>query len=263
VWRIPFLLSGVLLVYAMIVRVRLVETGDFQQVKRDRGVEKAPLLTLVRHHRGPLLLGLGARSADAVAGNVAGVVVIAYTVDHLNMSHNISLINNILPHALSIPLMLCAGRFGDAIGRKRLFVYGLAATAFATFPLFGLLNTRSLPLMVLGITVFRLCDSTQFAVQSAFLADVFPTEVRYTAVSCVYQISSIIGGLTPPAAAAILIASPGSPCPLAAASVGVFAVSVACAAALPSRVRADSAVPGPESCPPTVSVAGPAHPSEG
>lgn len=241
VWRVPFLLSGILLVYAMVVRLRLAETGDFDQAKRERKVERAPLVALVRHHWRPLLLGLGARSADAVSGNVAGAVVIAYTVTYLQMSNDISLVNNILPNVLSIPLMLWMGRFSDVIGRKRLFVWGLLATAVATFPLFGLMNTKVLPLMVLGITIFKLCNSTQFAVQSAFLADVFPTEVRYTAVSVVYQVSSIIGGLTAPAAAAILIASNGSPWPLAVALFAVCALSAACAAAM--RTETGSPIP--------------------
>lgn len=237
-WRVPFLLSVILLVYAMIVRLRLVETGDFHRMSEQRGVEKSPLVTVLRHHWPALLLGLGARAADAISGNVAGAVVIAYITTYLHLSNSISLLTTILPAFVSIPLMLWAGRAADRIGRKRMFVYGLVALALSVFPLFGLLDTKVFWLMVLGVVIFKLCNSTQFAVQSSFLAGMFPTEVRYTAVSLVYQVGAIIGGLTAPACLAILIASDGSPWPLAAAITGSVLVSVACAAGIRGRVAA-------------------------
>jgi MFS transporter, MHS family, shikimate and dehydroshikimate transport protein len=197
---------------------------------------------VLRHHWAPLLLGLGARSADAITGNIGGAVVIAYVVTYLGLSNSISLISSLLPSLIAIPVMLLIGHLGDRIGRRRMFVIGLVALAVSVFPMFALLDTKVLPLMVLGITIFRLCNSSQFAVQSAFLADVFPTEVRYTAISIVYQLSSIIGGLTPPAALAILIATKGSPWVLATVLAVVVLFSAACAMAMRSRVRPETVV---------------------
>jgi MFS transporter, MHS family, shikimate and dehydroshikimate transport protein len=237
-WRVPFLLSVVLLVYAMVVRLRLVETGDFSRLKQQRGVERSPLWTVIRKHWAPLLLGLGARSADAISGNVAGTVVVAYVTTYLHDSNSLGLVTTLIPSLLAIPLMLLMGVYADRIGRKRVFVYGLVALTLAVFPMFGLLDTSVFGLMVLGVTIYRLCNSSQFAVQSAFLADVFPTEVRYTGVSLVYQVGAIIGGLTPPACLAILIATDGNPWPLAFALAGSTLVSVVCAIAIRSRVTA-------------------------
>lgn len=242
-WRVPFLLSIVLLVYAMVIRLRLVETGDFHELVAKRGVERSPLLAVVRHHWAPLLLGLGARSADAISGNVAGTVVIAYVTTYLHDSNSLGLVTTLIPSILAIPLMLVVGAFADRIGRKRVFVYGLLALTVAVFPMFGLLDTRIFWLMVVGVTIYRLCNSSQFAVQSAFLADIFPTEVRYTGVSLVYQTGAIIGGLTPPVCLAILIASDGNAWPLMLALAGSTLVSVACAIAIRSRVSAGTAQP--------------------
>jgi MFS transporter, MHS family, shikimate and dehydroshikimate transport protein len=239
-WRIPFLLSAVLLVYALIVRLRLVETGDFHKLAETRGVEKSPLLTVIRYHWKPLLLGLGARCADAISGNIA---IVPYIVTFLHLSNTTSLATTVIPAIFAIPLMLGMGAISDRIGRKRMFVIGLCVLACTIFPLFGLLSTKIFGLMVLGIVIMKLGNSTQFAVQSAFLADIFPTEVRYTAVSLVYQVSAIIGGLTTPACVAILIGSHGSPWLLASLITAAILVSIGCALAMRSKVRLDTVAP--------------------
>lgn len=228
-WHIPFLISGVLLVYALIVRVRLIETGDFSRLKQTQGVTKVPLFSTIRYHWGPLLLGLGARCADAVAGNVGGGVATAYIVTYLHMSNKIALIGTVIQGILSIPFMLFMGRAGDRYGRRRIFLLGFALIAVASFPLFALLHTKLIFLMWLGMAFFWLCDVTQFSVQSAFLADMFPTEVRYTAISVIYQVSAIVGGFTAPAAYGILILSHGAPWWLALAIAGVALFSLTCA----------------------------------
>lgn len=239
-WRLPFLFSLILLVYALVVRLRLLETGDFAQLSRQRGIERAPLWTAIRYDWSRLLLGIGARAAGVIAGTVGGAVVIAYITTYLHRSNSISLATTIIPAAVSIPLMLTVGTIADRVGRKRMFVVGLCATAVAVFPLFGLLDTAIFGLMVLGTVIFKLCNDSQAALQSSFLADMFPTEVRYTALSLVYQLSAIIGGLTAPASLAILVASGGSPWPLAAVLCAAIVISALCAITIRARVQSGS-----------------------
>ncbi|MGN6324403.1 MFS transporter [Pseudolysinimonas sp.] len=239
-WRVPFLLSAILLAYALVVRLRLVETGDFRKLAEEKKVVKAPLVAVVRHHWAPLLLGMGARAADAITGNVAGGVTIAYIVTYLKQTDSVSLVVNIVPSIIAIPLMLGVGALSDRSGRRRTYVIALLILAVTVFPMFALLDTRIVFLMIVGITIFRLANSAQFAVQSAFLADIFPTEVRYTAISLVYQVTSIIGGLTPPLALAILIATGGSPWLLCIVVAVVVALSALCAGLMRSRVRPET-----------------------
>ncbi|WP_425824986.1 MFS transporter [Streptomyces fractus] len=236
VWRVPFLLSGVLLVYTLAVRSRLAESGDFARLKKRGGVEKAPVVTVVREHWARLLLALGARAADAITGNVVGPVVTAYIVTYLHKSDSIGIVGMMVPSIICLPMMLYLGRIGDRYGVRRTYLWSVLSMAVTAYPMFALLHTGTLVWMVLGITVFRLCNSAQFAVQSTFLAELFPTEVRYTAVSLVYQLGAILGGLTPPVAYAILVASDGSPWWLALAVVGAVLFSVACAAVIDRRV---------------------------
>lgn len=242
-WRVPFLLSAALLVYALVMRLRLVETGDFSRLRDTRGVSKVPLFTVFRHHWKPLFLGMGARVADAVAGNVGGGVVTAYIVTYLGLANSVALTGTILQGLLSVPFMLLMGRLGDRFGRRRIFLLGLALIGVAAFPLFAFLDTKVYLVMWIGMAVFWLCNVTQFAVQSAYLADVFPTEVRYTAISLVYQVTAIAGGFTAPTAFAILIATKGSPWGVALLVVAAAALSFVCALLIRSHVPPGSAVP--------------------
>lgn len=236
-WRVPFLISGFLLAYALYIRVHMEETGDFAQLVKDNKVEKSPVKTVVCHHWKPLLLGLGARASDAISGNVAGTVVIAYVATYLHMANSIGLIATLIPTLIAIPLMLITGKISDRVGRKRIFTLGMFLVALSMFPMFAMLNTQIVPVMVLGVIVMRICNMMPFAVQSAFLADIFPVEVRYTGVSLVYQVSAIIGGLTPPACLAILIWSDGNAYVLALVLTVVCALSALCGVAMKAEKR--------------------------
>lgn len=228
-WRIPFLVSVVLLVYALIVRLHLLESNDFARAQRDRTTTRVPLAEVCRHHLRPLLLSLGARCIDAVAGNIGGAVVLAFVTQYLRLAYHVVPTGNLIEGIVAIPYMLLIGHLGDRFGRRRIFLLGLALIGVFAVPQFALLSTKVPALMWFGILVAGLCNRTQFAVQSAYFAEVFPVEVRYTAISLVYQVSAIVGGLTPPAAFAILIASHGQPWPLAGAIMVVSATSVLCA----------------------------------
>lgn len=239
-WRVPFLLSTVLLVYALIVRVRMEETGDFARLVKENKVEKSPVQAVLRYHWKALLLGLGARASDAISGNVAGTVVIAYVATYLHMSNSIGLVATLVPTLIAIPLMLITGKISDRVGRKRIFVFGMVLVALSMLPMFAMLNSKIVPVMVLGVVMMRTCNMMPFAVQSAFLADIFPVEVRYTGVSLVYQVSAIIGGLTPAACLAILIWSDGNAYVLALILTVVCALSALCGIAMRPSVRRDT-----------------------
>lgn len=237
-WRIPFLVSVILLVYAMIVRLHLVETNDFRKLQKANDTERVPIANVFRHHLRPLLLALGARCIDAVGGNIGGAVILAFVTQYLHMAYNVVPAGNLVEGMIAIPYMLLIGHLGDRYGRRRIYILGLALMGLITFPHFALLSTKMPVVMWAAILVAGLCNRTQFAVQSTYFADVFPVEVRYTAISLVYQVSAIVGGLTPPAAFAILVASHGAPWPLCGAIMGVSAVSVCCAYFLREPARA-------------------------
>jgi MHS family shikimate/dehydroshikimate transporter-like MFS transporter len=236
-WRIPFVVSVILLVYAMIVRLHLVETRDFTRLKETSATARVPIANVFRHHLRPFLLALGARCIDAVAGNIGGAVVLAFVTQYLHMAYNVVPTGNLVEGIIAVPYMLYIGYLGDKFGRRRIFILGLALIGIFTVPHFALLSTKVPVVMWVAILIAGICNRTQFAVQSTYFADVFPVEIRYTAISLVYQLSAIVGGLTPPAAFALLIAAHGKPWPLTFAIMGVSAMSVICAYFLRDRTR--------------------------
>jgi MHS family shikimate/dehydroshikimate transporter-like MFS transporter len=231
-WRIPFLLSALLLGYALVVRLHMAETGDFAELVKEDKIVKSPIKEVVVHHWKPLLLGLGARCSDAISGNVAGTVVIAYVATYLHMQNFIGLLATFIPTLIAIPLMLVVGKVSDHVGRKKMFVVGMILVAASMIPMFAMLNTKIVFVMVLGVILMRTCNMIPFAVQSAVLSDIFPPEVRYTGVSLVYQVTAIVGGLTPSACVAVLIAAHGNAYILGIVLTVTCALSALCGAAL-------------------------------
>jgi MHS family shikimate/dehydroshikimate transporter-like MFS transporter len=170
---------------------------------------------------------------------------VAYLVTTLGLPRSTGLFATSAAMAVQIVYMPLVGRFSDRVGRKRLYLIGVAVTGLFSFPFFLLLDTRSTALIWLAMIVaLAFAGGTEFAVQSTLMTEVFPASVRYTAISLVYQLTAVIGGLTPVAATYLLLAAGGKPWLVAAALLAVAAISFACTAGL-RRVRERDTAPAP------------------
>jgi len=228
-WRVPFLLSAVLLGVGLYVRISLTETADFAEVRAEGATERFPLLEVLRRYRRNFALAFGSRVVDAVAGNLYNAIGVAYLVTTLGLPRSTGLFATSAAMAVQIFYMPLVGRYSDRIGRRRLYLIGVAVTGLFSFPFFLLLDTRSTVLIWLAMIVgLAIGSGTEFAVQSTLMTEMFPARVRYTALSLVYQLSAVIGGLTPVAATYLLLVADGRPWLVAGALLVVAAISFAC-----------------------------------
>jgi MFS family permease len=205
-WRIPFLLSIVLVVVGLVIRVRIVETPAFSRVKEQRQEARQPILDVLRHYPREVLVAMGARLAENGAFYIYTVFVLIYGTNHVGMDRNIVLTGIMIAAALelfSIPLF---GALSDFVGRKPIYLFGAISTAVLAYPAFWMMDSASPWLVWLAlILTLSVAHAAMYAPQGAFFSELFGARVRYSGASLGAQLSSVLaGGLAPIIATTLL-----------------------------------------------------------
>lgn len=239
-WRIPFLLSAVMLAVGLFVRLNTTETPDFAEARAAAATERPPLFTLLQRHPGNVLLTLGARLAETCSSNIINAFALAYVTTQLAVDRSVPLTAVLVASAVGIVMCPVFGALSDRVGRRAIYIGGAAFLVVFAFPFFMLLGTRDAGMITLAILLaYNLGPTAMFAVQATFFSELFGPTVRYTGLSIAYQVSAIIGGFTPLIAATLLRAGGNTPWLVAAALVGIALVSLVCAALVrPEQVTA-------------------------
>ncbi|HJQ48857.1 MAG TPA: MFS transporter [Amycolatopsis sp.] len=225
-WRVPFLLSTVLIVAGLIIRSKVEETPAFTGLKESTDHTRAPFLAVWRRHTGAIVLTALAVSATTAIGYIKNVYVLSYATHTLGVDRS-WLVAAIVGNAvLEIVLTMTWARWSDRIGRKTVFVIGGVLSALWAFPFVLLLDTASVPLIALALVGTGIGSTAMFAPLAALLAEKFSVEVRYTGASMGYQIGSILGGGFAPLIAAALFAATGSTLSIAAYMVVLCLISL-------------------------------------
>lgn len=207
-WRIPFLLSGLLVGVGLLIRLRIVETPAFAKMKTAESEARRPILDVLRHYPRQVLVAMGARVAENGAFYMYSVFILVYATQHVKMDRQTVLGGILLGAFLELAAIPMYGALSDRIGRRPVYLFGAIMTAVLAFPLFWLLDTGSPPLVWLALVMsFVFCHSAMYGPQAAFFAELFGTKVRYSGASLGSQLSSVLaGGLSPFIATALMAA---------------------------------------------------------
>jgi MFS transporter, MHS family, shikimate and dehydroshikimate transport protein len=205
-WRVPFLLSIVLVGVGLLIRVRILETPAFARMKENRQEARLPIVEVLRLHPRQVLVAMGARIAENGAFYLYTVFVLVYAVQRVHMDRNIVLSALIVASALEVVTIPLFGALSDRLGRRPVYLMGAISTAVFAYPIFSLLDTGSPWLvqlaLILGLTVGH---AAMYAPQGAFLSELFGARVRYSGASLGAQLASVLaGGLSPLIATAFL-----------------------------------------------------------
>ncbi|WP_425425788.1 MFS transporter [Amycolatopsis sacchari] len=209
-WRIPFLLSGVLVVIGLWIRLSVTESPVFLAAQR-KAEKRAhvPVVEVFRDSWRQVLITIGARMAENVSYYVLTAFILVYVTTGLGLGKSAGL-NAVLigsaVHFVTIPLW---GALSDRIGRKPVYLFGAVAMAGWAFGFFALLDTRSPALIALSATIGLVLHGAMYGPQAAFFAEQFATRVRYTGLSVGGQLSSIAAGALAPIVAVALFKSSG------------------------------------------------------
>ena len=205
-WRIPFLISIILIVVGYFIRKAVEESPVFKEMQQLKAKESAPLGELFRGHTKEVILA----AVIFAANNGVGYLLIAWFSKYggpkgLGMTSTEVLTASLVGGLGWFIFTLFGGWISDKIGRKTTFVVGYAILIAWAFPLFSLLNTASLPLFALALFVLTMGLGPSYGPQSAMYAEMFPARVRFSGVSIGYALGTIIGGAFAPLIADLLV----------------------------------------------------------
>ena len=202
-WRIPFLLSILLLGVGWFVRARVPETPVFEDIKRRGDIASNPFVEAVFKNPRSFLVAVGLKISEVSWVYILTIFIVVYATGQLGLPRTL-LLNAIFIAALvevaTIPLF---GWLSDHVGRRVFYFLGTLFTAAFAFPLFWLLGTKD-PLVVIVTVVVALSfgHGTMFGLQSAYFPELFGTRVRYSGASVGFQLAAAIGGGLSPVLAA-------------------------------------------------------------
>jgi len=227
-WRVPFLLGIFLVAVGLFIRLKVVESPLFAQVKETKEVSTLPIIEVIRKYWGNVLVAMGARLAENVSFYLFSVFVLTYASEHLKLPKSVVLNGILLASTLALFTIPAFGRLSDRIGRRPVYMMGAAFTGLFAYPFFWLLGTRNeFCIWTAIILALAVGHAAMYGPQAAFFSELFGTRVRYSGASLGYQLASpLAGGLAPLIATALLRGSGGRPWPVAAYMAAMAALTL-------------------------------------
>ncbi|MFE2600243.1 MFS transporter [Streptomyces sp. NPDC059396] len=255
-WRIPFLLSGVLVLVGLWIRLSVDESPVFkaalaqaEQRKSAAGAEKMPVVAVLRHHWRDVLVAMGARMAENISYYVITAFILVYATTAAEVSKQTALNAVLIGSAVHFAVIPAWGALSDRIGRRPVYVIGAVGVGAWMFPFFALIDTASFGNLLVAVTVGLVLHGAMYAPQAAFFSEMFATRMRYSGASIGAQFASVAAGAPAPLIATALLADYDSSTPIALyviAAALITVVAIACARETRNRDLADVEA-GPES----------------
>lgn len=205
-WRVPFLISAVLVGLGFWIRNGVEESEAFQKVKESGEVAKVPLVETLKHHWKEVLLATGMKVVETAPFYIFSTFIISYATKFVNMDRTVVLNSITISTLVCVLLIPVMGRLADRVGRRPLYLWGTVAMILYTFPYFMLVNTGSNALLILANVIgLGIIWTPITAVLGTLYSEIFSTKVRYTGVTLGYQLGAALAGGTAPLIATALL----------------------------------------------------------
>ena len=204
-WRIPFLLSVLLVLLGLWIRNRVDETPAFRKIKAERREVKVPIVEIFRTQWPSVLKAIGAKLIETSTFFIFATFSISYAVAR-GFTRSQALSAVLIAAVVAIPCMLAIGALSDRVGRKKLYLLGTVLAVVYIVPFFWLMNQKNYAVLVAATVLgFGAIWSIYGALMGTFLAESFTADVRYTGISLGYQVgAALVGGPAPLIATALV-----------------------------------------------------------
>ncbi|MFG3257033.1 MFS transporter [Streptomyces sp. NPDC048172] len=240
-WRVPFLLSAVLILIGVLIRLKVEESPVFEGAAAEPD-EGLPLTYALKTNWRPILLGIGTLPVAVGGYYLVTTFLTAYATDP-----SVGLSETTVLNALSVGAVveliatLGVAWLGDKLGRVRVVIWGLAAVAVLATPQFLVVSSGSTVLIFVVFAAMRLVMAATYGPVAAVLAQMFRPRARYTSISVTYQVAGAVFGGLAPVGSTLMFQATGSVVPVIVLLVAMCALSIACLLKAPQHT--DDAMP--------------------
>ncbi len=251
-WRIPFLISVLLVILGLYVQLKLEDTADFQAlqaleaekqaaavkalasekaVSLDkarailRAEKRSPILRVIAQQPQKILLAAGSFVAANGTFYIMIIYAVAYATKTLHVPKSTVLWAVIAGSVVSAPILPITAALSDRFGRRGVFLTGAALAFVWSWPFFMLLDKATFPMMALAMIGGLAFNSVMYGLQAAMMTEMFSTEFRYSGASLGYQIGAILGGGLAPILSAALFEKYGTSSSIATYMAVLSAIS--------------------------------------
>ena len=206
-WRVPFLASSVLIVVGILIRLKIEESPEFEELKSEGEVSKNPLLEVLRDDWRNIVRAFCLRITETAGYAVSVTFMLSYLASTKIADRSVSLTALLIAAALGIVATALWGALTDKVGRRPVYLVGTALHLVWGIPLFLLVNTKVAVLIVITFIVsYTVLQNMLAGVQGAWFSELFATKTRTTGASLAYQLSAVVSGFTPLVATALFVA---------------------------------------------------------
>jgi metabolite-proton symporter len=240
-WRVPFLLSFILIVVGLYIRSKLSETPVFAEIAAKNKAARSPVIEAVKKHPREFIVVIGARLAENGLGYLFPVFALNYMTQQLSLPKPMILQGNMIAYAVQLFTIPFFSILSDRIGRRPVYMGGALFSAAFAFPFFMMVNTQTAPIIYLAlILAIAVGVAAMFGPQAAYFAELFGARLRYSGFAFARELGSILaGGPAPFVAAALLLYAGGEPWLVAAYMVVLSLITAAAVYLGPETYHSD------------------------
>jgi MFS family permease len=238
-WRIPFLLSIVMVAIGAYIRLGITETPVFARIVAEERVERAPSIEVIKRHPKQIILAAFARMGEQAPGYIYMTYIFTYGMIVAGVARDFLLIGLLASAVLGFVWVPIAGHLSDRIGRKRMYIIAASIAGVFGFLYFMLLDTRSPIFILLAIFLSIPVTMNLYGPQAALIAESFTPRLRYSGAGMGYQLASIVAGGPAPFIAAALFAAFHSGYAIAFYILGCGIVSIVATSLLSDHTNKD------------------------
>ncbi|MES2030577.1 MAG: MFS transporter [Pseudomonadota bacterium] len=193
-WRVPFLLSLLLVGVGLYIRLGILETPVFTKLLAEQKIERTPILEVIKRQPKEILLSALARMGEQAPFYIFTAFIFSYGIGTLHVSRDFLLTAVLAASVVSFVSIPLSGHFSDRIGRKAMYMIGALVTGIFGFIYFGMVNTGVAWIIFFAIVLSLIPHDMMYGPQAALIAESFTGRLRYSGASLGYQLASVIAG---------------------------------------------------------------------